>query len=114
MYSLGPQPTLMRELDSTYQRLIFPDFSLEEPDLESIMEDLVPQEIQSMILLAARQSHANNQEMVHLLDSKIRSLYTVASGLVNDGVETLRGYGRVQTALNVCQQSIMRKSGPFY
>ena len=91
----------MRELDSTYQGLIFPDFSLEELDLESIMEGLVPQEIQTRILVAVRQSHANNQEMVQLLDSKIRSLYTVASGLVNDGVETLRGYGWVQTALNI-------------
>ena len=39
--------------------------------------------------------------------------YTVASGLVNDGVETLRGFGRVQTALDIHQQSILRKCGPF-
>ena len=101
----------MRELDFTYQGLIFPDFCLEEPDLESIMEDKFPYEIQTRILAAARQSHANNQEMVQLLDSKIRSLYTAASGLVNDGVETLRGFGKVQTALDVCQQSILRKLG---
>ena len=37
----------------------------------------------------------------------------MASGLVNDGVETLHGYGRVQTALDVLQKSIVRKSGPF-
>ena len=61
------------------------DSSLEEPDLESIMGDLVPQKIQTRILMAAKQSNANNQEMVQLLDSKIRSLYTVASGLVNEG-----------------------------
>ena len=65
------------------------------------MEDLVPQEIQVRILVAARQSHASKQEMVQLLDSKIRSLYTAASGLVNEGVETLRGFGEVQTALDV-------------
>ena len=92
---MGPQPTVLRELDPTYQGLVFPDFRLEEPDLESIMGDIVPQEIQTRILAAARQSHANNQEMVQLLDSKIRSLYTAASGLVNDGVETLRGFGKV-------------------
>ena len=51
--------------------------------------------------------------MVQILDSKIRSLYIAASGLVNDRVETLRGFGRVQTALDICQQSILRKSGPF-
>ena len=77
------------------------------------MGDLVPQDIKVRILAAARQSTANNQEMVQLLDSKIRSLYTTASGLVNDGVETLRGYGQVLTALNVRQQSILRMSGPF-
>ena len=37
----------------------------------------------------------------------------MASGLVNDGMEALRGYGKVLTALDVCQQSILRKSGPF-
>ena len=69
------------------------------------MEGIVPQEILTRILAAVRQSHANNQEMVQLLDSKIRSFYTAASGLVNDGVETLRGFGRVQTALDIHQQS---------
>merc|ERR1711867_185105 len=70
LYSLDPQPTVLGELDPTYQGPIFPDFSLEEPDLESIVGDLVPQEIQTRILAAVRQSDANNQEMVQLLDSK--------------------------------------------
>ena len=104
LFSLDPQLTVIGELDSSYQGLLFLDFSLEELDLESIMEDLVPQEIQSRILAAARQSHANNQEMVQLLDSKIRSIYTMASGLVNGGVEILRGFGKVQTALDFRQQ----------
>ena len=84
LYNLDPQLTVLGELDPTYQGPIFPDFSLEEPDLESIMGDLVPQEIQTRILVAVKQSHTNNQQMVQLLDSKIRSLYTAASGLVND------------------------------
>ena len=37
----------------------------------------------------------------------------MASGLVKDGVETLRGYGRIRTALDVRQQSILRRAGPF-
>ena len=45
LYSLDPQLTVLGELDPTYQGPIFLDFSLEEPDLESIMEDVVPQEI---------------------------------------------------------------------
>ena len=60
LYSLGLQPTVLRELDPTYQGLVFLDFSLEEPDLESIMGDLVPQEIQVRILVAASQSHVSN------------------------------------------------------
>ena len=51
--------------------------------------------------------------MVQLGDSKAKSFYSAAAGLVNDGVETLRGYSKVQTALDVCQQSILRRSGPF-
>ena len=66
-----------------------------------------------MILMAVKQSQANNQQNVQLLDAKARSLYSSAAGLVNDRVETLRGFGKVQTALDICQQSILRKSGPF-
>lgn len=77
------------------------------------MGDSVPQDIKNRVLMASRESHTSNQEKVQTLDSKIRSLYAAASGLVNNGLETLRGYGRVQTALNVHQQSIMRKRKPF-
>ena len=51
--------------------------------------------------------------MVQLLDSNAWSLYSSAAGLVNDGVETLRGFGKVQTALDIRLQSIVRKSEPF-
>ena len=88
-------------LDPSYQGLIFPDSSLEAPDLESFMGDSVPNDIKDRVLIAARESHARNQEKVQNLDSKIRSLYTTASGLVNDWKETLCGYGKVLTALNV-------------
>ena len=37
----------------------------------------------------------------------------MASRLVNNGVESLRGYGQIQTALDVRQQSILRRLGPF-
>ena len=110
---MDPQPTVLGDLDPTYQGLIFLDSSLKEQDLESIMGDLVPQDIKDMVLTATRESHTSNQEKVQTLNSKIRSLYTSASGLVNDGVETLPGYGRVQTALNVQQQSILKKCRPF-
>ena len=51
--------------------------------------------------------------MVQLLDTKAKSLYSSAAGLLNDGVETLRGFGKVQMALDIRLQSIVRKSGPF-
>ena len=66
LFSLDPQFTVMGELDSSYQGLLFPDISLEEPEIESIIGDKVPQEIQTRILTAAKQSHANNQQMVQL------------------------------------------------
>ena len=77
------------------------------------MGDEVPPEMKTKILVAVQQSQANNQQMVQLWDSKAKSLYSAAAGLVNDGVETLRGYGKVETALDVGQQSILRKGGPF-
>ena len=56
LYNLDPQLTVLGELDPTYQGPIFSDFSLEEPDLESMMGDLVPQEIQIRILTESLQS----------------------------------------------------------
>ena len=82
-----------------YTKVSFPDSSLEELDLQSIMGDWVPQDIKIRVLIAARESYTRNQEKMQTLNSKSRSLYTVASGLVNDREETLRGFGRVQTAL---------------
>ena len=57
LYLLDPQPTILGELDPTYQGLVFLDSSLEEPDLESIIGDLVPQSIKDRALIAARESH---------------------------------------------------------
>ena len=47
------------------------------------------------------QSLASNRNKVQVLDSNFRSLYTVASGLVNNGVETFSGFRLVQTTLDV-------------
>ena len=44
-----------------YQDLIFLDFSLEEPDLESIMGDLVSQDLKIGILIAARKSYTRTR-----------------------------------------------------
>ena len=77
------------------------------------MGDQVSPDIQQRILTAVRQSHSNNLQRVQQWDSKVRSLYTVAARLINDGVESLRGFGRIQTALDVHQQSNLRRVGPF-
>ena len=88
----------MGELNLAYQGPIFPDFCLKQLELESIMGDQVSQEVQSRILTAVRQAHLNNLQRVQQWDSKVRSLYSAALGLVNDRVETLRGYRWIQTA----------------
>ena len=95
LFYLDPQNIVMPELDPSYQGLLFPDLSLEDPDLESIIEDQVSPEMKVMILTAVKQSQTNNQQMVQLLDAKAKSLYSSAAGLVNDGVKTLRGFGTV-------------------
>ena len=64
LFSLGPQNTVMGELDPNYQGLLFPDICLEQPELQSIMGDQVPQEVQNRILTAVRQVHANNIQRV--------------------------------------------------
>ena len=42
LYQLDPQFTVLGDLDPAYKGLIFPDICLKEPELESIMGDLVP------------------------------------------------------------------------
>ena len=54
LYHLDPQPTVMLELDSLYQGLLFPELSLDDPDLESIMGDDVSPEMQTKILAAVK------------------------------------------------------------
>ena len=76
LFQLDPQNIVMPELDPSYQGLLFPDLSLEDLDLESIMGDKVSPEMKVMILMAVKQSQANNQQMVQLLDSKAQSLYS--------------------------------------
>ena len=58
-------------------------------------------------------SHQENLKKVKALDQKVRGLYTMAAGLVNDSSETMCGYGKVISALDIRQQVILRKSGPF-
>ena len=74
----------------------------------------VSQEVQTKILKAVRQAHVSNLERLQVWDSKVRSLYSAGSGLVNDGVESYMGYGQIQTALDVRLQSIVRRAWPFY
>ena len=78
------------------KRFLFLDFCLEQPELQSIMGDQVSHEVQDRILMAVRQTHAKNLEKLELWDSKVRSLYSAASGLVNNWVVTLRGYGQIR------------------
>ena len=85
LYNLDPQDTLLGDLDPAYQGLIFPDRSPESMDLESIMGDLVDPDTKERIMNAVNQSLANNMEKVQVLDSNIRSLYSLASRLVNNG-----------------------------
>ena len=43
-------------------------------------------------------------ERVQLLDHVVREVYSIGAGLVNDGMEVIRRYGKLATALNVWQQ----------
>ena len=47
------------------------------------------------------------------IDSTVRNMYSIAADLVNDGMEVTRGYEKLVSALDVWQQQILRKCGPF-
>ena len=114
LFNLGiPYITLFGELDPSYKGLIFPDCDLKIPDLESIIGNSIDPLIKERIIITVKQSHDRNQMKVQALDSTIRKLYEAASGLVNDGVETLRNYGLVHAVLDIRRQSIIRSSRLF-
>merc|ERR1711873_64727 len=76
LFSLGSRNTVMGELNPDHQGLLFLDICLEQPELQSIMGDQAPQEVQAKILQAVRQTHVNNLEKLWVWDSKVRSLYS--------------------------------------
>ena len=66
-----------------------------------------------MVNIMVEESHDENYRRVQALDTRFRSLYTAATGLVNDGTQAIRGYGRLASALDVREQAILRKCGTF-
>ena len=61
-------------------------------------------EVKLRITSTVNQSLAANRDREQVYHSTLRSLYKAAFGLVNDGAETLRGFGQVYTALDIRQQ----------
>ena len=53
------------------------------------------------MLLAIKESHARNCERVQNLNSIVRSFCSSATGLVNDGMEATRGYGKVISGISL-------------
>ena len=100
-----------RGLNWNQTGLLFPGSKLKKPDLNSLLHDF-SEEIRARVNIV-EESHAENCRQVRALDSKFRSLNTAAAGLLNNGTEAIKGYGRLASALNVQQQAILRKSEPF-
>ena len=107
------KPVAMGDLNPNYNGLLFPDKTkLEKPDLSPLLEDM-PEEVRRRILLSVEETHRENLRKVQVLDQRCRNLYTSAKGLVNDAMETYRMFGKVTATLDIRQQLIVRKSGPF-
>ena len=84
---------------------------LEKPYLASLL-DSIPEKVKGRVY-HMEEVDTMNMERVQLLDNIVREVYSIKEGLVNDGIEVIRGYGKLVTALNICQQQILRKCGSF-
>ena len=101
-------------LSPAYQGLVFPGSEPEKPDLSSlVMYSTIPQELRERILLKVEESHKANLERNKAMDEKFWALYSSATGAINDFSKVVCGYGKVATALDLCMQGIIRRSGPF-
>ena len=109
-----PRPLAMGDLSPSYSGLIFPGAEPCKPDLSAfLMDSTVPKDVRERIYLAVEESHQENLQRARAMDQKFHSLYTITEGLVNDSTEAVRGFGKVAAALDIRQQFIVRKSGPF-
>ena len=86
----------------------------EKPDLSAfLMDSRIPEEVCKWVKLLVEMFHQKNLKKVKALDQKVQGLCTTAAGLVNYSSETMCGYGKVISALDIRQQVILRKHGPF-
>ena len=63
--------------------------------------DTVPEDLRRRVLLEIEEVHSRNQKRMQNLDSTVRDIYSIAAGLVNDGMDVTRGYGKLVSALDV-------------
>ena len=80
---------------------------LEKLYLASLL-DSIPEKVKGRVY-HMEEVDTMNMERVQLLDNIVREVYSIKEGLVNDSIEVIRGYGKLVTALNICQQQILRK-----
>ena len=109
-----PQTLVMGNLSPSYSGPVFPGAEPCKPDLSAfLMDGTVPRDVRERIHLAVQESHEENLSRARAMDQKFRGLYTITEGLVNNSSEAIRGFGKVAAALDIRQQFIIRKSGPF-
>ena len=100
------------DINPNYHGLFFPDSGLEKLNLASLL-NMVPEVIKARVLYFMEEDYARNLKRMQLYKNIVREVYSIIAGLVNDGMEVIRGYGKLVTALNICQQQTLRKCGSF-
>ena len=104
----SPIKEMLGDINPLHSGFLFPGSELVKPDLSAYLSD-VPEEVRQQVLIAVDEAHEDNTAMMRALDSKIRSLTSAASCLVNHSAEAIAGYGRLTSALDVCQLGILRR-----
>ena len=97
---MGLELVILGDINPNFTGLLIPDSKLEKPDIVFLLLD-VPEEVSARVRIAADESYTENCRWVQALDSKLRGLYTTTAGLVNDGMEVIRGYGMLTSALDL-------------
>ena len=97
---------------------VFPQVDLVKPDLEPLLRDLdIPEDTKLQITKAVQNTHNENIHRVQtwssMLDGQYRAVYSVSADLINGVTENLRAYGKLMGALDLCQQTLIRRSNPF-
>ena len=91
---------------------------LVKPDLKPLPSNLeIPEDTKLQIAKAVQDTQDENTRRVQswssTLDGQYMAVYSASADLINGATKNLRAYGKLMGALDLRQQTLISRSGPY-